>query len=183
MKLPSLSTLKVTAGATLLLGTLGTLVVVNHNKPQLGVSEAQVKHAYDKLKVIAGTEVPPLLIIKDNVVNAWTNGINVTVTTGIMKTFKTEDEAAMVLAHEMAHNILYHLSLGASSLFPSDQLEASADVYGASLMQRAGYDICQTANWFIRIRDTGGDYAQAHDHPTLSYRAWAMSFPQCKGGL
>ena len=48
--------------------------------------------------------------IHPDLVNAWTDGENVGITRGMMRFIKTDDELAIVLAHEMAHAYRGHMA-------------------------------------------------------------------------
>lgn len=158
-------------------------------------STAQVEEVYNKMQKVAGFDTPPLKIVDDPILNAWTDGESITLTTGILSTLKSEDEIAEVLGHEMAHNILGHVSENKSisekdyfdfaddttldEALLSQKHEAAADLYGTALMMRAGYDVCQAPNWFKLLRTQSGD-TLGSDHPGYGFRIWYMTYPQCK---
>ena len=76
--------------------------------------------------------------------NAWADGRNVLITTGMTAMSKNDDEIAFVVAHEMAHNILGHGGgksqkrgiFGGGSVRKS---EIDADDYAVELMSKGGY--------------------------------------------
>jgi hypothetical protein len=49
-----------------------------------------------------------IALTEDDQVNAFANGSTILVTTGMMRFLKNDDELALILGHEMAHNILAH---------------------------------------------------------------------------
>jgi Zn-dependent protease with chaperone function len=76
--------------------------------------------------------------------NAWADGRNVLVTTGMTGLSKNDDEIAFVIAHEMAHNILGHVGnsdqkRGIFGIGSVKQAEIAADDYAVELMSNGGY--------------------------------------------
>lgn len=76
--------------------------------------------------------------------NAWADGRNVLVTTGMTGLSRSDDEIAFVIAHEMAHNILGHVGDNGAKrgIFGSGSKrkgEIAADDYAVELMSNAGY--------------------------------------------
>lgn len=50
-----------------------------------------------------------LTAAKDDMLNAWADGQNVTVTTAMMRFAADDDELAVVVAHELSHNAMRHM--------------------------------------------------------------------------
>lgn len=119
----------------------------------------------------------PLRIIENKEINAYTDGKEVVLYSGMLSYVKSEDELAAVLAHEIAHAVLEHVYT--KMMFEQSVLEGNADKFAVYLMLRAGYDICQAKNLWINLRNDGGDYEYNSDHPNYSYRIWQFDFPQC----
>lgn len=85
---------------------------------------AQQKRINDlaaRLMIASGAETPLKFIhigrpeqtggkIQPDLVNAWTDGASVGVTRGMMRFIKSDDELAIVLAHEMAHAYRGHMA-------------------------------------------------------------------------
>lgn len=88
-------------------------------------------------------------------VNAFANGRYVVMTTAMLDFLRSDDELAVVLAHELSHNILRHPALLDEQGVPKKglfraiggnakkvwQTEAEADRFGIRLMATAGYDV------------------------------------------
>ncbi|UZK69915.1 M48 family metallopeptidase [Sphingomonas sp. S1-29] len=120
-------------------------------------------------------------LLTDTRVNAWADGERVMLTTGIVAETQTDDELAIVIAHEMAHNILRHRSqLGASAaqsaLLPgagspaamqaARETEEEADRFAVGIAGAAGYDLAQAAPFLERLLVKGGiAQAAADTHP------------------
>ena len=85
-----------------------------------------------------------LTLTNDANSNAWADGRNVLITTGMTGMSKSEDEIAFVIAHEMAHNILGHVGGTGErrGIFGSrgvKRAEIAADDYAVELMSNGGY--------------------------------------------
>lgn len=139
--------------------------------------KVQLKEVYWSLKIHAGEYgIPPLVIIDDPVINAWTDGMSITVTTGILRAMRGDiNMQAMILAHEMAHDLLRH---NYDNFMPTVLQETYADKVGAYLMLRSGYDICKGSLAFKRLMEISGD-SPISDHPALAYRLEQLHMPWC----
>ncbi len=149
-------------------------------KPAARITTAQVREVYAKLVINAGESgIPPLNIVQDDTVNAWTDGDSVTITSGILDTMTNLDEVALVLSHEIAHAMNHDPSR-------TDQdtvlVEAHADKMGAFLMMKAGFDICKGRQMFVKFEQLYGDTALVVDHPGFAYRADQLNMPWCHYG-
>jgi len=103
-------------------------------------------------------------LVPDSHVNAWADGERVVVTTGILDQCRTDDELALVIAHEMAHNILHHrrrpgavanargllpiLEVGSAEM---REAEEEADRFAVGMTGAAGYDLRQAAPFLRRL--------------------------------
>lgn len=146
-------------------------------------TDAKVNAIYHELVINSGQQdVPPLIILNDPVVNAWTNGQTVFVTSGLLGAIENDDELALTMAHEIAHAInhdVVHTDTATANQ------EAHADKMGAFIMMRAGYDICKGRNLFMVLKAHYGDSAIINDddHPSEGYRYDQVSMPWCSSGL
>ncbi len=133
-------------------------------------------------------------------VNAFADGQNVTITTGMMRFTETDQELALVVGHEIAHNALGHIAktqgnilvgtlfdilvesatgVSTEGLFArlgaqmfSQEFEAEADYMGLYIVARAGFDI-KDAHYFWR--------RMAVEHPSsikTNFSATHPSTPQ-----
>jgi len=138
---------------------------------------------YANLRVYTGAPTVPLQVIDTDIINAWTNGTDITFTTGILKFLNgNEDEIATVLGHEMAHVMLHHMLNTDPTLMTIDK-EGQADKMGAFFTLRAGYDICEGRKFYLQLDKMGsGDQANPEmwEHPSYSYRYYSISMPWCR---
>lgn len=121
----------------------------------------------------------PVQLVNHDAVNAFADGRRVGITTGMVRFAETDEELALVVAHEVAHNALGHLTkrfgnvmlgtlvdlalsvLGGvntqgtfgrlGELAYSQAFEAEADYAGLYIVARAGYDIRQAPNFWRRM--------------------------------
>ena len=118
-------------------------------------------------------------VVSEDAVNAFADGQNVFITTGMFRFAESDDELALVLGHEFSHNALGHVkqlraqSLGgllldlAVGVFTgvntggifsqmgriafSKEFEADSDYMGLYMAARAGYDIRIAPNFWRRM--------------------------------
>ena len=120
----------------------------------------------------------PLIVSDDDIVNAYADGNKIVITQGMMSFAKTDDELALVVGHELAHNSMRHIDakrlnafggllidilfavLGANTqgLFSnmaaqaySQEFEAEADYVGLYMNELAGYEIKDAAYFWRKM--------------------------------
>lgn len=153
-------------------------------KPQVDLhKQKNIRHVaevYRKIIINSGTVgIPPLIIVDEpNIINAWTDGSSIVLTTGIINFFKNDDELALVLGHELAHYMKKDVG---NAYMPGVILEHHADLMGAFIMQRAGYDICKGAEFFKHLKEYAGDSAYSETHPSHAFRYDQLHLPSCHG--
>ncbi len=144
----------------------------------------------------------PVNYIADDTVNAYADGSHVVVTRGMLRFATTDRELALVVGHELAHNIMGHVRktmgnrfLGTlvdvlvagltgfrSSLFSdlaalrySQEFEAEADYVGLYMVAAAGYPLAEAANFWRRMGiENPGSINHARSHPTTPERFVAI---------
>ena len=133
----------------------------------------------------------PLILTNDDVVNAFADGNNIYITQGMMDFADSENELALVVAHELAHNTMRHIDakrLNALGGFVIDMLiavlggvdtqgmftrnfamaysqefESEADYVGLYMSELSGYDITEAAYFWRRMGvKHPGSIAQNH---------------------
>jgi hypothetical protein len=117
--------------------------------------------------------------------NAFADGRYVTMTTAMLGYFKSDDELAVVLGHELSHNILHHPALLDEQGVPKRGImraigknasrvwktEAEADRMGIALMWAAGYDVNAAIPFWRRYLGQYDFFPQIfRTHPSLPAR-------------
>ena len=133
----------------------------------------------------------PLIVTTDDVVNAYADGNNIYITQGMMDFAKSDDELALVVAHELAHNTMRHIdakkinALGGfvidmligvlagvdtQGMFTnsfaqaySQEFESEADYVGLYMCEASDYDISEAAYFWRKMGvKHPGSIAQNH---------------------
>ncbi|MFM9862318.1 MAG: M48 family metalloprotease, partial [Micropepsaceae bacterium] len=132
-------------------------------------------------------------------INAAADGTVLAITSGLFELTNADDEVALVLGHELAHNVLRHLELvktakpapgtlldafarsaigtavAATINRPfSVQFEKDADRAGLTFMARAGYDIDAAPTFWRRLNEIMKAKSVAATHPTGPERQRAI---------
>ena len=145
----------------------------------------------------------PLALLNQNEVNAYADGNNIVVFSGLMDFARTDQELSLVLAHELSHNAMRHIDakkanffigllfdilvtgvtgvdLGirnAAALAYSQEFEAEADYVGLYVMARAGIPLDNSADFWRRISTNNPDAINKNflaTHPSTPERFVAM---------
>jgi hypothetical protein len=118
-------------------------------------------------------------------VNAFANGDYVTITTAMLDFVRSDDELALILGHELSHNILHHPALLDEQGVPEKGLlraigkngslvwksEEEADRLGIRLMWSAGYDVSAAIPFWKRLYGKFEIFPQIfRTHPSLGAR-------------
>ena len=142
----------------------------------------------------------PILLVQNDSVNAFANGSQIGITTGMIRFAQKDEQLGLVIAHELGHNIMDHISkLRTNSLLGtivdlaaayygvntqgvfgqtgarmySQEFEAEADYVGIYYMERAGYSIDNVADfWRDMAVEHPGSINQSHasTHPATPER-------------
>ena len=201
------------------------LLAINGNKAPVGekadVRAAKMLGKYARkdsaadLRILRGTEelrvsIPkpklicnfPVGFVNNNEVNAYADGRQVIVTSGMMRFAASEQELALVVSHELAHNLMRHINakktnaagglfldflfagfgvntsgafyqMGAESY--SADFEAEADYVGLYLMARAGVEIEGVGDFWRRMAvENPGSISHSSTHPVTPARYLAI---------
>jgi beta-barrel assembly-enhancing protease len=101
--------------------------------------------------------------------NASSDGKNVFISSALVDYARTDEELALIIAHELAHNIMK--ARGIEPRSPRAK-EAAADRIGLYLMRRAGYDVTSSMDLWRRLgRDNPLLNLLAITHPGPAKRA------------
>lgn len=111
-------------------------------------------------------------IIAGKSINAGADGQYVQINARTLDFAQSDDELAVVIGHELAHNIRRHKALK----IKSKQAEYEADALGAWLIARAGYDVKAILPFWTRFEDrtSGGIFADG-THPSKKKRLAAIA--------
>jgi hypothetical protein len=77
--------------------------------------------------------------------NAFTDGRTIYATTGLLREVSSDDELALLVGHELAHNVL------GDSFTSFKKVEQEADYLGCYFAARAGYDVSGAAAFWRRL--------------------------------
>jgi predicted Zn-dependent protease len=138
----------------------------------------------------------PVLPTQDDIVNAFADGDKVYIASGMMRFAESDEELALVVGHEIAHNCLGHISkqkgnmllgglldavvyagtgVDTGNVFASaggqafsQSFESEADYMGIYLAKRAGYDVEHAPAFWRRM---------AAEHPGSIKQNFGSSHP------
>lgn len=155
------------------------------------------------VKAAAACDYPVLLVRKD-AVNAWADGTKIYITTGMLRFVENDEELALVIGHELAHNTRGHIEaklgnqligaiLGALVTAASgvdvtnigahagghafsQEFEAEADYVGVYHAGRAGYDLTEAASFWRRLAAShpAAIHLAGSTHPSTAKRFLAI---------
>ncbi len=119
-----------------------------------------------------------LRLEQSTAINAYADGRNITITTGMMDFTKSDDELALIIGHELGHNTMGHipksignfiLSLGGTRY--TRPFESEADYVGLYYMVRAGYSPRGVEGFWQRLSSVAPKSIHlAKTHPTFPER-------------
>lgn len=170
------------AGQPVTTGKAALVQMVEAGRNLTGPVAVDILRGGEKLRLeiapARGCDYPAVLIEAD-VVNAFADGDRVIVTGGMMKFIESDDELALIVGHEMAHNTMGHrqkkqtnatignvigavvsagVGINVGSVFGdigaraySQEFEAEADYVGVYYAARAGFDTAGAAHLWRRI--------------------------------
>jgi predicted Zn-dependent protease len=147
---------------------------------QTGAQYQRLNAIYLEIVKAAGISYRPTFnVVESPVLNAWTDGASVNITTGMLKFLENDDEIALVLGHELAHVYMFHVQDGLPD-YTQVYKEANADKLGAFYMMKAGYDICIARELWVRTIDIMLDDPAVGSHPDSNYRYRQLNV-NCEG--
>ena len=111
-------------------------------------------------------------------INAYADGRNITMTSGMMNFVKDDNELALIVGHELGHNTMGHIRKIVSNIILSvggtrytRPFESESDYVGMYYMVRAGYSPEGVEDFWRRLAVTNPKYvAKAKTHPTYPNR-------------
>jgi hypothetical protein len=178
---------------------VGDTLVSPESKPMSAIGKDMRKLLQDgaktELRVSRGKESFNVEIVPQNIcdyglklsmrstVNAYANGRSMTMTSGMMNFTKSDDELALIVAHELAHNTMAHVRKIVGNLILSGfatrytrPFETEADYVGLYYLVRAGYDAEATSGLWARMALMGPrSVGRAKTHPTYPDRVLRLA--------
>jgi beta-barrel assembly-enhancing protease len=132
-------------------------------------------------------------LVRSPVINAFSDGSNIYLTTGLLDFVRSPDQLAWVVAHEVGHHVLEHAETakfqimlnrflgstvgGQSATLQQIDLERQADVFAADLMTRAGFDLREgrkLVGWLQVLQTPPSEDNLNRSHPTNEERLNAL---------
>jgi membrane-associated protease RseP (regulator of RpoE activity) len=135
-------------------------------------------------------------LVPGTVVNASADGRRVVVSAGLLERCGTDADLALVIAHELAHNVLHHaarlarvgiagangfLHATAAGTAEMRATEEEADQMGVRLAQAAGYDLGGAASFLSRLQGRDGAEPLSSTHPAPARRVALLAAAIAKG--
>lgn len=116
-------------------------------------------------------------------INAYADGRNITVTSGMINFTANDDELAMIIGHELAHNSMGHIRkiignriLSGNATRFTRPFESEADYVGLYYQVRAGYSPDNVEDFWRRLSAVNPKgVARAKSHPTFPDRFLRLS--------
>jgi hypothetical protein len=114
-------------------------------------------------------------LIPGDAINAWADGFRVMISEGLLRRCANDDDLALVIGHEMAHNLLHHRQrlaaegVSANRLLPLTagsaamrETEEEADRLAVRLAAGARYDLSGAEAFIARLLDPAVPVAATH---------------------
>ena len=169
----------------------GDIILNDAGEPAKLTGESWAKSLSDNLvsvkrggKIISLTVAPVLAcdynlrLSQSTAINAYADGRNITVTTGMMGFTQSDAELAMIVGHELGHNTMGHVpkaifnyvvSLGGTRY--TRPFESEADYVGLYYLARAGYSPQGVEDFWKRLSTVAPKSIHlAKTHPTYPER-------------
>lgn len=162
--------------------------IVLEQVPLEQLSKEEVTEIYDRLAKSLPEDYTKSISFhyeKSDVLNAWAESVigsvpifKITITTAFIEKLGSKEAVAAVLAHELAHIVLFHV------VSPPDvdqrYIEYNADISSIYILMKAGYSPCVVAKMWAHFLEQGGDTLMPYGHPSYSQRLVAMQLPGCE---
>ena len=117
-------------------------------------------------------------LAQTSTINAYADGRNITMTAGMMNFAKNDDEIALIIGHELAHNTMGHIRKIVANIILTGgatrytrPFESESDYVGLYYMVRAGFNPEGVEDVWRRLAITNPkSVARAKTHPTYPDR-------------
>lgn len=108
-------------------------------------------------------------------VNAYADGNKIRITKGMMWFARDDTDLAMVVSHELAHNIMGHAGTFSSMFYDKKSRESDADYVGLYIMARGAFEIERAAGFWRRLAAAfPGMIESSSSHPLMPARFVAI---------
>jgi membrane-associated protease RseP (regulator of RpoE activity) len=115
----------------------------------------------------------PVRIVEQDSVNAYADGKRITLTRGMLWFARQDIELALVISHELAHNVMGHAGL--LNFTGKKKREADADYVGLYFLARGGFEIERAPYFWRRIAAAFPQTIESSaGHPVMPYRFVAL---------
>jgi len=122
-------------------------------------------------------------LAQTSTINAYADGRNITMTAGMMNFVKNDDELALIVGHELAHNSMGHIRKIVGNIILSGgatrytrPFESESDYVGMYYMVRAGYSPEGVEDFWRRLAVTNPKYvARDKTHPRYPNRYLSLA--------
>jgi len=119
-----------------------------------------------------------LRLSQSTAINAYADGRNITMTAGMMKFTESDNELALIIGHELAHNTMGHIPKAIANFILSfggtrytRPFESEADYVGLYYLVRAGYSPEGVEKFWQRLATVAPkSINRAKTHPTFPER-------------
>ncbi len=124
----------------------------------------------------------PAFLKMSGTVNAYANGSSITLTSAMMDFAETDEELALIISHELAHNTMKHVRkamwntlISGFATRTTRQFESEADYVGLYYMARTGYTLDGVENFWRRLGiKQPKSIVQAKTHPVTPKRLLSL---------
>jgi hypothetical protein len=80
----------------------------------------------------------PVMLSDSDAINAYADGENIVITKGMMRFTENDQELALVISHELAHNTMGHIDAKKGNFFLGSVLDVAAAAYGINTQSAFG---------------------------------------------
>jgi hypothetical protein len=123
-------------------------------------------------------------LVPGSSVNAWADGKGVVISSGLLERCATDDDLALVIAHELSHNLLHHSARLAAAGFVRNgllradgpgsaamrQTEEEADALAVRLVAAAGFDLTHAGSFMAGLLERSESGPSDTTHPAPARR-------------
>lgn len=167
-----------------ILNASGKAVTLTDRSVQAGLKKDQtirIRRGEEELTLPVKSETIcgyNIRLAQTSTINAYADGKNITMTSGMMNFVKNDDELALIIGHELAHNTMGHIRkivgnviLTAGATRYTRPFESESDYVGMYYIARAGHSLDGVENFWRRLAVTNPKYiARDKTHPRYPNR-------------